>query len=193
MTLASELQPSLSDSALTNDVLPPLRTSSAQVLLQKLLTASIVRVRDWESLTAKKQDELQHHADGKRLIDQLIELKLLTGYQAERIAAGTTFGLILGNYRVLERLGTGGMGVVFKAEHVDMRRQVAIKVLSTFADQDSRIQQRFLTEIRVVAQLQHPNIVAAMDSGTTSGPDSPGWLLFTMGVVRSGSGGASRR
>ena len=75
------------------------------------------------------------------------------------------------------------MGVVFKAEHVDMRRLVAIKVLSTFADQDSRIHQRFLTEIRVVAQLQHPNIVAAMDAGRISGPDSPTLRYFVMEFV----------
>jgi serine/threonine protein kinase len=78
----------------------------------------------------------------------LVQHGLLTEYQAGRVEAGTTYGLIFGNYRVLDRLGAGGMGVVFKAEHVVMRRPVAIKVLSSFADQDSRIQQRFFTEDR---------------------------------------------
>ena len=59
-----------------------------------------------------------------------MENALLTEYQAARIDAGKTLGLILGNYRVLDRLGAGGMGVVFKAEHLRLRRQVAIKVLA---------------------------------------------------------------
>ena len=68
--------------------------------------------------------------------------RLLTEYQADRIEAGKTFGLIIGNYRVLDRLGAGGMGVVFKAEHLYMRRQVAIKVLSSSSAQTPRVIQR---------------------------------------------------
>ena len=51
---------------------------------------------------------------------------------------GTTFGLVLGNYRILDRLGAGGMAVVFKAEHLEMRHTVAIKVLPLSSGQDER-------------------------------------------------------
>src|SRR5207249_4775363 len=102
---------------------------------------------------------------------------LLTAYQAERIAAGTTFGLILGNYRVLERLGTGGMGVVFKAEHLLLPRLVAIKVLPATPDQDPELLHRFFTEMSTFASLQHPNIVNAVDAGEISGGGGDGGTL----------------
>jgi serine/threonine protein kinase len=132
------------------------------------------------------RDEL--HACTKKpvLLSRLVDQNLLTAYQGARVEAGTTFGLILGNYRVLDRLGSGGMGVIFRAEHLRLRRQVAIKVLPLEPDQDERILLRFLTEIRVVAQLQHPNIVAAFDAGEASSPDpnKPVLRFFVMEYVR---------
>ena len=47
---------------------------------------------------------------------KLVEFNLLNGYQASRIRAGKEFGLVLGNYRVLDRIGAGGMGVIYLAE-----------------------------------------------------------------------------
>src|ERR1019366_6573008 len=134
-------------------------------------------------LSPHTQGDIKRCSETKKLLPLLVQYGLLTQYQADRVEAGMTYGLILGNYRVLDRLGAGGMGVVFKAEHVDMRRPVAIKVLSSFADQDSRIQQRFLAEIRIVANLQHPNIVAAMDAGKISGPNFPTLRYFVMELV----------
>src|SRR5207245_9890724 len=92
-------------------------------------------------------------------------------YQADHVRANATFGLILGNYRVTDRLGAGGMGVVYKAEHLYLRRPVAIKVLSQFPDDSPSLLDRFFTEMRTVARLQHPNIVAALDAGTFTGKD----------------------
>ena len=85
----------------------------------------------------------------------------MTEYQADRIAAGTVHGLILGSYRVLDRLGAGGMGVVFRAEHIHLRRPAAIKMLPLYASAqaDSVLMVRFFNEIRTDAQLQHPHIV----------------------------------
>src|SRR5207247_5220008 len=99
------------------------------------------------------------------------------------ISAVTTFGLILGNYRVLDRLGAGGMGVVFRAEHIQMRKQVAIKVLPFGPDHDPRILRRFMTEIRAIAQLQHPNIVGAIDAGETTDKSGKVLHFFVMEYV----------
>jgi response regulator RpfG family c-di-GMP phosphodiesterase len=156
---------------------------SAQESLGELLASSIVLTEDFEKLPAQTQNEIKQCSETQKLLPLLVQHGLLTEYQACRVEAGTTYGLILGNYRVLDRLGAGGMGVVFKAEHTVMRRPVAIKVLSSLADSDSRIQQRFLTEIRAVGQLQHPNIVAAMDAGQISGPASPTLRYFVMEFV----------
>src|SRR5439155_6940358 len=119
------------------------------------------------------------------LLARLVDHGLLTDYQARRIDAGSTFGLVLGNYRVLDRLGAGGMGVVFRAEHTRMRRLVAIKVLPLSPEQDQRILYRFMTEIRAIAQLQHPNIVGAIDAGEAYPDDrnSPVLHFFVMEYV----------
>src|SRR5205085_1327089 len=94
-------------------------------------------------------------------------------------------GLVLGNYRVLDRIGSGGMGVVFKGEHLRMRRLVAIKVLPLTPDLDDRLLRRFLFEMRAVAHLQHPHIVSAMDDGEAAapGPDVPPLHYFVMEYV----------
>jgi response regulator RpfG family c-di-GMP phosphodiesterase len=145
-----------------------------------LLGSSIVLTEDFEQLAGETQDQVRRCPGIPQLLALLVQHGLLTDYQADRIEAGKTYGLVLGNYRVLDRLGAGAVGVVFKGEHVDMRRPVAVKVLSLSADQNSRLHQRFRTEIRVVAQLQHPNIVAAVDAGTISAPDCPTLRYFVM-------------
>src|SRR5437763_5462428 len=71
--------------------------------------------------------------------------------------------LTIGNDKVLERLGTGGMCAVYLCEHRLMRRRVAVKVLpSAKADEPSSLE-RFMREARAVAALDHPNIVRAYD------------------------------
>jgi putative two-component system response regulator len=150
--------PSLEDTVVTRGGAPP-------GLLHRLLASSLILREDWDLLDADSRQALLALANPADLLPKCVEHGLLTDYQAARVEAGTLFGLILGNYRILDRLGAGGMGVVFRAEHIGMRRKVAIKVLPSSPDQDPGLVHRFLTEIRAVAQLQHPNIVSAIDMG----------------------------
>lgn len=73
---------------------------------------------------------------------------------------------ILGEYLLLERIGAGGMGEVFRAEHRTMNRQVALKILSRGIADRPALLDRFFHEIRAVAKLMHPNIVTAFDAGS---------------------------
>jgi response regulator RpfG family c-di-GMP phosphodiesterase len=150
-----------------------------------LLTSSIVLAEDWEKLPTPTQNEIAQCTEKRQLLSSLVQHNLLTEYQADRVAAEKIFGLVLGNYRVLDRLNAGGMGVVFRGEHVDLRRHVAIKVLPQCFNSSPHAQQRFLTEMRIVAQLHHPNIVAAMDAGTVLSPeaDSSALRYFVMELV----------
>lgn len=159
--------------------------STAQRTLTELRTASIIRARDWDLLPPDVVAELNEIRDDKELLEKLVEYQLLTQYQAERVAARTLFGLVLGNYRVLDRVGAGGMGVVFKAEHIRLPRLVAIKLIPIRPDEDPRVQQRFNAEIWSVAQMQHPNIVGAIDAGEAvdSDPRSPRLHYFVMDYV----------
>jgi tRNA A-37 threonylcarbamoyl transferase component Bud32 len=73
--------------------------------------------------------------------------------------------LIDGRYRILEKLGEGGMGSVFKVEHVRMGKIAALKVLRPDVALDKAMKARFLQESRVVARLSHPNTVQVFDAG----------------------------
>jgi CheY-like chemotaxis protein/tRNA A-37 threonylcarbamoyl transferase component Bud32 len=96
--------------------------------------------------------------------EQLINTGKLTAYQAKALVAGKVKELLLGNYEVLDRLGAGGMGTVFKARHRRMKRLVALKVLSRTLEQGENFVQRFQREVEVIARLNHPNIVMAFDA-----------------------------
>jgi cyclic di-GMP phosphodiesterase len=161
------------------------QTQSSAWLLQKLLASSVIRPSDWEALSAEVQMDLTQLSRDEELLDQLVERKLLTKYQAGRVLAGKTFGLVLGNYRVLDRLGAGGMGVVFQAEHLHLPRLAAVKIVPIPRDEDPRVLQRFRSEMCAIAQMQHPHIVGAMDAGVVEDTDShsPPLHYFVMDYV----------
>jgi serine/threonine protein kinase/WD40 repeat protein len=75
----------------------------------------------------------------------------------------------LGDYELLEKIGAGGMGQVFKAQHRHMDRIVAIKLLPTALTQDAAAVKRFQREVKAVAKLTHPNIVQAYDASVQRG------------------------
>ncbi len=101
---------------------------------------------------------------GRVVARALVEMGLLTKFQAERLLAGRTDGFIVGQYRILDELGRGGMGCVFKAEHMTMGRVVALKILSNNLTKTERARHLFEREVRAAAKLNHPNIVTAFDA-----------------------------
>ena len=89
--------------------------------------------------------------------------KVLTPFQARLLLQGKWKNFFLGGkYKVLEHLGTGGMGSVFLCEHRHMRRRVAVKLLPPNPGDPSHLQ-RVQREAQAVAMLDHPNIVRAFD------------------------------
>lgn len=75
-------------------------------------------------------------------------------------------GDIIGNYRVVAELGKGGMGVVYRAEHTQLGRPAALKMLLPQLSSDSGIVQRFFNEARAASAIDHPGIVQVYDFGT---------------------------
>ena len=96
---------------------------------------------------------------------ELVKQEFLTKLQAAAVLQGKTQNLIFGDYVVLEKLGSGGMGQVFKARHKPSQKYVALKVLSADAVKNRRMVERFKKEARAVARLKHPNIVRAYEAG----------------------------
>jgi serine/threonine-protein kinase len=115
---------------------------------------------DEMSAVEKEAGSIEH---GKPLARSLVDRGVLTRFQAEQLLAGRTNGFNLGQYVVLDQLGAGGMGRVFKARHRHMGRVVALKVLSSKLVKTDRAQELFQREARAAARLLHPNIVAAYD------------------------------
>src|SRR6476469_149388 len=74
-----------------------------------------------------------------------------------------------GGYRLGDQLGRGGMGVVYRAEHIHLGRTVALKVLAPELSANQDFHARFLRESRLAATLDHPNIVTVYDAGDVDG------------------------
>ncbi len=91
--------------------------------------------------------------------------------------------LVEGRYRILRKLGEGGMGAVFLAEHVKLHKQVALKVVHPEFARIEEMAERFAREARASALLDHPHVVAATDYGTL--PEGGAFLVMQLVRGRS--------
>src|SRR5947209_18912172 len=95
-----------------------------------------------------------------RMAADMVRRGLLTHFQAEQLLLGKSRRFVVGKkYKLLERLGAGGMGSVYLCEHLFLRRRVAVKVLPPARSDDASALERFYRGARAVAALDHPNIV----------------------------------
>jgi len=99
----------------------------------------------------------------RQLSDRLVEMGLLNVWQAEQLLNGRT-KFNLGPYLIVDSIGQGGMGQIFKAQHGKMGRVVAVKVLPRDKSTPEAVAS-FTREIRALASMDHPKLVAALDAG----------------------------
>jgi serine/threonine protein kinase len=98
------------------------------------------------------------------LSSALVQEGILTSFQVKKLHSGQTKGLVLGQYRILDELGRGGYGCVFKARHNLMDRVVALKVIAPELVEDPKARSWFRREVLAATHLNHPNIVLAYDA-----------------------------
>ena len=123
---------------------------------------------DSHVVTQTEVADLQRRfAEPRSLAREMLQRSWLTPYQVNQLFLGRTADLWLEPYVLLERLGEGGMGQVFKARHADMRRIVAIKLIRNELLADADTVNRFRREVQGLAQLAHPHVVHAYDAGLT--------------------------
>jgi serine/threonine-protein kinase len=137
--------------------MPP--PTSSRELLDRVRRSGLVPVTDLETFLA----DLPAPLTPPEVLDRLLAAQLITPFQADRLAAGKYKGFILGSYVILDRLGGGATGQVYLAEHTEMRRLVAIKVLPVPVAENTVARERFLREARTAATLDHPNIIPVFD------------------------------
>ena len=101
------------------------------------------------------------------LAHRLAESGHLTEFQASEVRQGKIEHLVVGDYLILDPVGRGGMGQVFKARHAVMKREVAVKFVLANADGkvDPASLERFQREVEAASKLSHPNIVSSLDAG----------------------------
>lgn len=103
------------------------------------------------------------------IVADLLQQKQVTDFQAGFLRQAQFERIVLGNYVLLDQVGEGGMGQVFKAMHRRMERVVAIKILPARMSYQPSAVKRFHTEVKAISRLNHPNIVVAYDADEANG------------------------
>jgi serine/threonine protein kinase len=120
-------------------------------------------------LEALGRQPLAGFTDPRTLARELVRRTWLTPHQVNQLFLGRGHDLVLGSYVLLDKVGSGGMGQVFKARNWKLGHIVALKLIRKERLASPEAVRRFHREIRLAAQLDHPNIVRALDADEVAG------------------------
>jgi serine/threonine-protein kinase len=133
---------------------------SENSLDDRLAASSLVTAEQ----VARFREALGAGADDATLLKRLVHAGLVTKWQATQVAAGKERGLILEHYKLLDPIGAGGMGQVFRAHDTELNRQVAVKILPRRSMSRDAIE-RFRREGAASLRVQHEHIVRSFELG----------------------------
>jgi hypothetical protein len=114
-------------------------------------------------------ERLRAEGRPKKLGKIMVKLGFLSATQAKYLLRLQRTPDPIDGYKLLERRGQGGMGVVYRAVQKSLRREVAVKILAPKWAQHARFLQRFFREAKLAGELNHPNVVSAIDVGESNG------------------------
>jgi serine/threonine protein kinase len=131
---------------------------------------TLALLRRWPLLTAEQLKGLEADTGtGESLAEELRRRGWLTSYQIKEVEAGRVSALVFGPYTILDVLGEGGMGRVYKARHRALDRLTALKIIRPDRLAGPHAVVRFAQEARSAANLKHPNLVTVYDAGEIDG------------------------
>ncbi|MEK6237490.1 MAG: serine/threonine protein kinase, partial [Planctomycetales bacterium] len=136
-------------------------TTTLNDFLSELAKSSLIPAEQLTRLRSRLSDDGSVNAKG--LARLLVDNEALTPWQAKELMAGRS-QFFLGQYKLLEELGSGGSGKVYRALHKSWGREVALKVLAKDLMKRKDIVARFQREAQLAASMNHPNIVGAFDA-----------------------------
>src|SRR5262245_21395577 len=145
------------------------QTTSVREYCTLLKKSKLLPADEVERLHGRWRDETRGEDEQ---VDQfrkyLVHRRALTEYQAALIQRGRAENFFLGGYKILDRIGKGQMGGVYKAVH-GLGQIVALKILPASRAKDQHVLGRFQREARLLTQLDHPNVVRAFQVGEANG------------------------
>lgn len=145
---------------------PPLSVDDFcnQLRDRELLAAEVLaqRVAQWQA-------ETRHPDSAEHLGDWLVGQGLISEFHAESLLAGIKGPIVIGPYEVAERLASGNLGGVYRARHRDTGQAVSLKVFPSQHHMTKEQAARIRREVRLLAQLDHPNVVRSFDCGEAHG------------------------
>ncbi len=137
--------------------------SSVEEMLQLIRKSGMIDDQKLNTYLQRREIGRGLPDDVRDAADAMVADGLITNFQAEQFLLGKWRGFTIGKYKLLERVGVGGMGQVFLCEHRHMKRRVAIKVLPPAKAEQPAALGRFYREARAAGSLEHPNIVRTHD------------------------------
>jgi serine/threonine protein kinase len=144
-------------------------TKSVRDYCSLLAKSKLLPLEEIESLHAQWRAHSRgtdEHVESFRKF--LVAQRALTEYQAALIQRGRADNFFLGGYKILDRIGKGQMGGVYKAVH-NLGQIVALKILPASSAKNPHVLGRFQREARLLTQLDHPNVVRAFQVGESNG------------------------
>ena len=134
-------------------------------VLNQLMDSELLSRTDVDRILEQRKDIPNIHV----LATTLVDLRLISEFQSRAIFDDDDIDLRLNNYLLLDHIGDGGMGQVFKARDCNTGKTVAVKLLHPTEYNNESSVRRFNREIAIASQLSHPNIVATIEGGSSGG------------------------
>ena len=126
--------------------------ATVDLIVEALRGRALLKREQFEELTSRL---VPAHSDSQELARTLIRRGWITVYQAKKILSGKVDELLIGQYIVLDKLGEGGMGKVYKAIQTNLHRVVALKVVRSSLLKSEITLRRFRREVKSAASMSH--------------------------------------